>query len=452
MYDLIIIGGGPAGYLAGERAGHAGLKTLLFEERTIGGVCLNEGCIPTKTLLYCAKLKDGAEHGKKYGINVEGITLDHKKIVQRKNKIVKKLTSGVSMQLKANGVEVIYQRARILKKDKDGYVVESNGETYAAKRLLIATGSSASIPPIDGLKDAVKSGFAMTNREILNLKEVPKNLVIIGGGVIGLEMASYFNSAGSSVTVIEMLSAVGGPIDEDIAKILFDVYVKKGINFILDAKVTSVGKGFVKYEKDETIKVKTDKVLISVGRRPNTRDIGLENIGVMMDRGAILCDKYMKTNLSEVYTAGDVNAKLMLAHVAYRQAEVAVSNMLGIRDVMDYSAVPSVIYTNPEVAGVGITEKQAKEKNMDVTIKSITMNFSGRYMAENEGGNGIIKLIVDNKQNTLIGVHIIANYASEIIYGAGIMIDKKLSIDEIKKQIFPHPTVAEIIREAIFSL
>lgn len=453
MYDLIVIGGGPAGYLACERAGHAGLKTLLIEREHIGGVCLNEGCIPTKTLLYSAKLADGAAHGEKYGVTAQAIKIDHKKVVERKDKVVKKLVRGVESALKANGVEIVIANAHIKGKTENGYEVAAGEDAYFSKRLLVASGSSPALPPIPGLKEGIESSFVLTNKEILALKEIPKELAVIGGGVIGLEMASYFNSAGSSVSVIEMLDTIGGAIDADIAAILKKNYMDKGVGFNLGCKVVKIEKGSITYEeKGETKTLTADKVLLSIGRTPNTRDLGLENIGVMTERGAIVTDQRCKTNVPDVYAAGDVNGKSMLAHTAYREAEVAVNNMLGKKDTMRYEAIPGVIYTNPEIGSVGITEKQAKEKGMDVTAKSITMNYSGRYMAENEGGDGIIKIIVDNTYKKLLGVHIIGNYASEIIVSAGIMLEAEMTIDAIKEIVFPHPTVSEVIREAIFQI
>lgn len=453
VYDLIVIGGGPAGYLACERAGHAGLKTLLIEKEHIGGVCLNKGCIPTKTLLYSAKLADGAANGKKYGVIAEDIKIDHQAVVKRKNKVVKKLTGGVRAAVKSNGVTIIDAKGYIAGKDSEGYKVEAGGDTFVGKRLLIATGSLPVVPPIKGLKEAVEAGFVLTSKEMLDIENVPENLVVIGGGVIGLEMASYFNSAGSNVNVIEMLDTIGGAIDNDIAKILQTNYEKKGVRFNLSCKVVEIKKDSVVYEENGEIKsIKASKVLLSIGRRANTKDIGLENIGVQTDKGAVLVDERCKTNIPDVYAAGDVNGKSMLAHTAYREAEVAVNNMLAKKDIMRYEAVPGVIYTNPEIAGVGETEASAKQKGYDITAKSITMNYSGRYMAENEGGDGIIKIVVDNKYNKLLGVHIIGNYASEIIVSAGIMIEKEMTIDEIKEIIFPHPTVSEVIREAIFQL
>ena len=453
-YDLIVLGGGPAGYLASERAAHEGMKVLLMEKRFIGGVCLNEGCIPTKTYLYSAKLKDGAMHGDQYGINLPGeLSIDHKKVYARKNKVVKQLTGGIRAALKGLGVEVVEASGKIAGRCAEGYVVEADDKKYEGKRLLIATGSQALVPPIPGVREQFEAGFVLTNREILELQEAPKELVVIGGGVIGLEMASYFNSAGSHVTVIEMLEQVGGPIDTEIAGILQKNYAKKGITFKMGCRVTKVEAGKVFFdEKGSEQSVCADKVLLSIGRGAATKDIGLETIGVLTERNAIVTDEYMKTNQPNVYAAGDVNGHSMLAHTAYREAEVAVNNMLGKKDKMSYAAIPGVIYTNPEVAGVGETEQSAKQKGLDVTVKSITMKYSGRYVAENEGGDGIIKIIVDNKWNTLIGVHMIANYASEIIWGADALIEKGITIDEIKKIVFPHPTVCEIIREAVFQL
>ncbi len=453
VYDLIVLGGGPAGYLACERAAHGGMKVLLAEERFVGGVCLNEGCIPSKTYLYAAKLKDGAEHGEKYGVITKETRLDHMVVNKRKDKVVKTLTGGIRATLKGLGVEIIEAHGQITGRVADGYEIEAGGVKYAGKRLLIATGSGAAMPPIPGLKEQFEAGFALTNREILDMKEVPGKLVVIGGGVIGLEMASYFNSAGSQVAVIEMLQQVGGPIDSEIAALLKKSYEKKGVVFKMGCKVTRVEAGRVVYEENGAEKVvEADKVLLSIGRVARTKDIGLETIGVLTERAGIVTDEKMKTNIPEVYAAGDVNGKSMLAHTAYREAEVAVNNMLGIKDKMSYAAIPGVIYTNPEVAGVGETEQTAKQKGLDVTVKTISMRYAGRYVAENEGGDGIMKIIVDNKWNRLVGVHMICNYASEIIWGADALIEKGVTVDQIKKIVFPHPTVSEIIREAVFQL
>lgn len=451
VYDLIIIGGGPAGYLAAERAGEAGLNTLLIEKRFIGGVCLNEGCIPSKALLYSAKLYDGASHGEKYGITVENIKLNHQAVVARKRKVIDTLVGGIKMKLKKLKVTVVEGEGHIEKRNSEGFCVSVNGTEYAGSRLLIATGSEASVPPIPGLKEGLASGFVLTNREILELQEIPERLVVIGGGVIGLEMASYFNTAGSKVTVVEMLNKIAGPTDAEISKILQKNYEKKGVTFKLGARVTEVTDKGVVYELNgnkET--VEADKVLLSIGRRPSTNGLGLENIGVNTERGAIKTDEQGRTNVAGVYAAGDVNGSHMLAHVAYRESEVAINTILGKKDHMRYNAVPSVIYTNPEVACVGETEESAKAKGMDVACVNLTMKYSGRYVAENEGGDGICKLIIDKKRNRLVGVHMIGNYSSEIIVSAVTMIETEMRIEDIKEIIFPHPTVCEIIREGIF--
>lgn len=453
VYDLIVLGGGPAGYLASERAAHEGMSVVLIEKKMVGGVCLNEGCVPTKTLLYSAKIKDGAEHGDAYGVICENAAIDHAAVVARKDKVVKMLTGGVAATLKALKVEWVKEAGKVTGKSAEGFTVQAGGETYTGKRLLIATGSEAMMPPIEGLQEQYEKGFALTNREILAMTEVPEKLVVVGGGVIGLEMASYFNSAGSEVTVVEMLDTIGGVIDSDIAALLRKNYEAKGITFKTGCKVTKFEAGIVVYEENgEEQKAKCNKTLISIGRKANTQDIGLDTIGVNLERGAVVTDDKMQTNVEGVYAAGDVNGKSMLAHTAYREAEVAVNNMTGKADTMKYNAIPGVIYTNPEVAGVGLTEQSAKEKGVDVIVKKVPMVYSGRYVAENEGGNGFVKIVVEKSSMKLVGVHMITNYASEIIWGADALIEQGATVDEIKKIVFPHPTVCEIIREAIFQI
>ena len=449
QYDLIVLGGGPAGYLGAERAGAAGLSVLCIEKGSVGGVCLNEGCIPTKTLLYSAKLYDGAKHGEKYGVSAQGLAVDHAKVVARKNKVVKLLVGGVKAALKQNGVTLIEGEGRVEGRDENGFRVSVNGETHTAGKLLIATGSAPAVPPIVGLKEGMERGFVLTNREILALTEAPERLVVIGGGVIGLEMASYFNSIGSAVTVVEMLDHIAGENDAELTALLQKNYEKKGVRFILSARVTELAEGGVCYEKDGAVcRVDADKVLLSIGRRANTAGLGLETIGVELARGAVVTDLHMRTNVPGVYAAGDVNGKSMLAHTAYREAEVAVNDMLGIADEMRYGAVPSVVYTNPELASVGETEATAKRNGLDVTTVKLPMRFSGRYLAENEGGDGIAKLVVERGSQRVVGMQALANYASEFISTAAVFVETGMTLAQVKKIIFPHPTVGEIIREA----
>ena len=453
-FDLVVIGGGPAGYLGAERAGHAGLKTLVIEKREFGGVCLNEGCVPSKTFLNSAKVTDYVNEAASFGVKVEGKpVVDQKFVVERKNKVVKMLVSGIKGQLAANKVVTKNVAAYIEGKAAEGYIVKAGEEKIIAKRLLIATGSAPVVPPIPGLKEGLEAGLVLTNKEVLDLTEIPEKFVIIGGGVIGLEMASYFSSVGSKVTVVEMLDKIAGPTEKEISKILQKAMEKKGVTFDLGCKVTAIEKDGVVFERNgKSEKVLADKILLSIGRRAVTKDIGLENIGVNMERGAVITDDTMRTNVANVYAAGDVNGKIMLAHTAYREAEVAVNNMLGKKDRMRYNVIPSVIYTHPEAGTVGETEESAKAKGLDVKTVSIPMTYSGRYVAENTDLTGVCKLVVNKATNTLIGAHIIGSYAGEFIVSVSELIDLEVDIENIKKLVFPHPTVCEIVREAVFKI
>ena len=363
------------------------------------------------------------------------------------------LVSGVAAQMKEAGVEVVPATATILNREQGIIRVEADGRIYEGKNLIIATGSEPVILPIPGLHEGLKKGFVLTNREILDLDFVPKHLVVVGGGVIGLEMASYYRTAGADVTVIEMLDHIGGNIDRELAHNLKNSFEKKGIRFLLQASLTEVGNDNVSYEQNsQTEKIKTDCVLLSIGRRPVITGFGLENLNVLTERGAIVTDDQGLTSVPNVYAVGDVNGRYLLAHAAYREAEVAVNTILGKRDAMSYRAVPSVLYTNPEVASVGLTKEEAEAKGYDVSTVSLPMAYSGRYLAETDRGTGVCKLVVDRARKRLLGCHLLGSYASEIIVSAGIMIERDMRIDDIKEIIFPHPTVSEIIREAIFRI
>lgn len=454
IYDVIVLGGGPGGYLAAERAATAGLKTVVIEKRSFGGVCLNEGCIPSKAFLYAAKAFDYAKHGEEYGVKAENVSFDQSVALARKKRIVKTLVAGVKASVKAAGAEAVEGVGIIQGKKSDGTFSVKVGETeYLSRNLIVATGSEALVPPIEGVKENFEKGFVLTNREILDLEKIPEKLAIVGGGVIGLEMASYFNSVGSEVTVIEMLDKIAGPTEKEISEILLKNYKKKGINFCLGCKVVKITENSVIYEKDgKQTTVPADKVLMSIGRRAVTKGYGLESLNVELERGAIKTDGCMRTNIAGLYAIGDVNGKIMLAHTAYREAEVAVHTILGIKDSVNYDAIPSVIYTNPEVGSVGETEESAKAKGIDCQIVSLPMRYTGRYLAENEKGDGICKVVVNKKYKTIIGVHMITNYASEIIYGAGILVDKQATVDSVMRNVFPHPTVSEIIKECLSHL
>ena len=451
IYDLIVIGGGPGGYLAAERAAQAGLKTLLFEKRALGGVCLNEGCIPSKALLNSAKLYDHALHAAAYGITCSDVKIDQKAVIDRKAKVVRSLVSGVKSKMKAHGVTVVMEEAVITGRSADGFTVSAAGMAYVCKNLIVATGSSPAVPPIPGIRENL-GNFVMTNREVLELTQIPEKLTVIGGGVIGLEMAAYYATVGSQVTVIEMLDHIAGATDREISSLLQKDLEKKGITFLLGHKCLSVepGKVFAQTPDGEKVAVASDKVLLSIGRRANTSGIGLESIGVTFDKTGIRTDSLCKTDVPGVYAIGDVNGHHMLAHTAYREAEVAVNNILGKTDTMRYHANPSVIYTQPEIASVGKTEEECREKGIDYEVQKLSMRYSGRFVAENEGADGLCKILIDRKRRTILGVHLIGSYSGEIIWGAAEMIEMQLRVTDARQIIFPHPTVSEIIREVLW--
>lgn len=451
IFDLIVIGGGPGGYLAGERAAHAGLKTAVFEKRALGGVCLNEGCIPSKALLNSAKTFEHALHAKAYGIRCDNVTIDQEAVIARKAKVVRTLVSGVKAKLKSVGATVIMEEAVINGKTADGFTVVSGGKTYTGKRLIIATGSSPAIPPIPGIRENL-GDFVLTNREILDLTQIPGQLTVIGGGVIGLEMAAYYAAVGSKVTVIEMLPHIAGATDREIASFLQAELEQKGVTFLLSHKCLAVEPGKVHAEdpNGQKITVSADKVLLSIGRRPNVDGLGLDTIGVRYEKTGIPTDALGRTNVQDVYAIGDVNGHHMLAHTAYREAEVAINTILGKKDNMRYYANPSVIYTQPEVACVGKTEEECAAKGIDYEVRKLSMRYSGRFVAENEGADGLCKVIIDKKRRTILGVHMIGTYTGEIIWGAAEMIELQLRITDARQIIFPHPTVSEIIREVLW--
>ena len=440
-YQVIIIGGGPAGYTAAEAAGKAGLSVLLIEKNSLGGVCLNEGCIPTKTLLYSAKTYDSAKHASKYAVNIPEISFDLPKIIARKSKVVRKLVLGVKAKLTANNVTIVSGEAQIIDKN----TVCCGEETYEGENLILCTGSETFIPPIPGV-DAVNY---WTHRDALDSKELPASLVIVGGGVIGMEFASFFNSMGTEVHVVEMLDKILGPMDKELSDMLQAEYAKRGVKFYLGHKVTGIHGQEVTVEKDgESFTLHGEKVLLSVGRRPVTKGFGLETLALEPYRNGIKVNEYMQTSLPNVYACGDITAFFLLAHTAVSEAEVAIDHILGKARTMSYKAIPGVVYTNPEIAGVGKTEEELQAGGTPYQVKKIPMAFSGRFVAENEMGNGVCKLILA-EDGTLIGAHLLGNPASELIVIAGIAIEKGMKAEELASFVFPHPTVGEILKEAL---
>lgn len=447
-YDIAIIGGGPAGYTAAERAGANGLRAVLFEKKAMGGVCLNEGCIPTKALLYSAKILDSIKSAPKYGVSVDSApTFDMEKMINRKNKTVQKLTGGVRMTVNSYGVTIIDKEAVIEGEGENGFRIYCDGDVYEATYLMVCTGSDTVIPPIKGLSDI----DYWTSREALDSTVLPSSLAIIGGGVIGMEFASFFNSMGVRIRVIEMMPEILGVMDKETSAMLRGDYTKKGINFYLNTKVTEVSDKGVTVEKDgKSSFIEADRILVSVGRKANITQVGLDKLNIELHRNGVVVDEHMLTSHPRVYACGDITGYSLLAHTAIREAEVAVNHILGIDDPMNYNCVPGVVYTNPELAGVGKTEEELMAKGIYYRVQKLPMIYSGRFVAENELGNGLCKLIIDHNDR-IIGCHMLGNPASEIIVVAGIAIQRGYTVDEFRKSVFPHPTVGEIYHETLFA-
>lgn len=447
-YDLIIIGGGPAGYTAAERAARGGLDTLLIEERALGGVCLNEGCIPTKTLLYSAKVWQTVQSAAKYGVTCTPEQIDPAKVISRKNKVVRKLVAGIRSRMKEAGVTVVTEHATVTGHNSDDtYTVTAATETYTAKHLLLCTGSETVIPPIPG----VEEGHYITHREALDSKELPASIVIIGGGVIGMEFAAYYNEMGVTVSVVEMLPEIINGMDSELAALLREEYAKRGIKFYLQHKVTHLYADGVEVEYEgKTFKVEGEQVMLSVGRRPVTSSFeALLSQGLELERRGVKTDEYLRTSLPNLYAAGDVNGHSLLAHTAVREAEVAVDHILGRKiNPMSYRAIPGVVYTHPEIAGVGFTEDALRSGDKVYTKLMLPMSYSGRFVAENEMASGFCKVLV-NPEGKILGVHMLGNPCSELIVTAGLAIERGMTAHELSEIIFPHPSVAEILKETL---
>ena len=446
-YDVIVIGSGPGGYEAAAMAAADGLATLLIERDALGGTCLNRGCIPTKALCRSAQVAGDMAVASRFGIVADTAAwhTDLGVMVRRKEQILAQLREAVDMV--TSKCTKVFGEARLCAP----HTVEVDGRQYTAPKIIIATGSEPATLPIPGAGLCVNSDF------MLSLEELPESLAVIGGGVIGMEFASIFSAFGTKVTVIEYCKEILPPFDADIAKRLRSAMKARGVTFCTSSAVTAVseaadGLRTVTFEsKGKEKSIDTAMVLMAVGRRANPPATapGME---LAMSRRGIEVDESYRTNLPGVYAIGDCNGKLMLAHTAYREAEVAVNHMLGIPDEMRYDVVPAVIYTDPEVASVGESKASAEAKGMTVKEVKLPLGVSGRYAAENQSGRGFIKLIVDTDRNRLAGCQMVGSYASEIIMTATMMVDTELPPERLKKLVFPHPTVAEGIREAIFQI
>ena len=442
-YDLVILGGGPGGYRAAELAGKRGMSVALVEREHLGGVCLNRGCIPTKTLLHSAKVWSHLAEASAFGVHTEGARYDLNGAMSWKRDTIDSLRKGIAYQMKRFGVEVITGEGKFTAP----HTIEVGDERYNGKFAIAATGSSPVVIPIPGVDGA----NVVTSREILEIEELPKRLAIIGGGVIGMEFASYFSSVGVKVDVIEMLDEIAPVLDSEISATLRKTL--SDITYHLGCRVEEIDSKGVRYVKEgETQQVECDTILLSVGRKPNIDAGGFLEIGLDIERTGIRVDERMRTNLPGLYAVGDVTGKSLLAHSAYRMADVAIRDMAGVRSMMRYDAIPWVVYTIPEAAGCGITEEQAKSSDRDYRVAKLPMRANGRFLAEYGKAPGFCKVIVDKESDVVAGVHMFGDGCSEMIFGAATMLESELRATDIEEIIFPHPTISEIIQDTLHEL
>ncbi len=448
MFQLAIIGGGPAGYTAAQKALRFNLNIVMFEKQSIGGVCLNEGCIPTKTLLYSAKQVYNAQNAEKYGVYVDNIKYDWSKMQQRKAKVIRKLQAGIRAKLNNPNCKYVNAEAIVSKYTDTCVTIEADGEIYEAEKLLICTGSTNFVPPISG----IDSPYVIDSTQALNLPQLPQSIIIVGGGVIGMEFATLYNELGVEVTVVEALPRILNNIDSEITDYLTAKYKKAGVTFYVDTKVAQIQDDkVICLQADRQIELQADKILVCVGRRPNLK--GLEILNLKKNGSGIDVDIFCETSLPNVFAAGDVTNEMMLAHVASDQAITAIRTMMNCFDKqMNYERIPSVIFTNPEIAVIGSmpSDDETTSEQRNIYIKKIPMSYSGRFVAENEGENGLCKIAYNNF-GYIIGAQLIGNYASEIISSMSAFLTCSSEIDLLDYVVFPHPTVSEIFKEVINS-
>ena len=476
-FDLAVVGGGPGGYVAAERAAARGLRTALVERDHLGGVCLNSGCIPTKTLIHSAKLLQQARHGAAYGVMVEGVRYDLGAAMAWKGTVTERLRAGVAGQMERHGVTVEAGSARLAGRGR----LTVDGRELGARHIIVATGSRAARPPIPGadLPQVVDSTGA------LQLEHLPGRVVIVGGGYIGMEFASYFHAVGVDVVVVEMLEEILAGVDGDIVRQLKSALPE--VAWHLGSRVTAIGAAGVTIETPAGEREEAaDLVLLATGRVPNTAELGLETVGALFNRRGITVDEFMRTNVTGLYAVGDVTGRSLLAHAASRMGEVAADAIAGARpdsNRMRYHAVPWVIYTLPEIAGVGLSEEAVRASGRRVRVARMPLAANGRFLAEHlapagptsappgSGGpgapqppaasapvraqptpRGLVKIIVDADSHVLLGVHMIGTPASEIIFGAATMIEAELRVEELREIVFPHPTVSEALRDVLWEV
>lgn len=445
--DLAVLGGGPGGYVASIRASKIGLKTIVVERDYLGGVCLNSGCIPTKTLYHVAVILNEIKKAKDFGIDVSAPKLNFKETMARKNQIIKMQRNALQSNFKRNNIELIKGNGEVVADNKIAVKTDDNQEIeIEAKNIIIATGSYASdVKPFDLLEEGV-----MDNAGILSIEEVPESLLIVGGGVIGSEFANIFSSFGTRVTIVEMLPRILSTEDEEVSKVIRKVLEQKGIDIFTGTvieKVEKSGKSFI-CTTNSGERINVDRVLISVGRRPNSSGIGIEKIGLEVDqKGYIKTDLHLRTNIRGIYAVGDVIGGLQLAHVAAEEGKIAAENIAGKDKKIDYSVVPWAVFTYPEIGTVGLNEAQARKKNLEVCKGIFPFSSSGKAYITGET-EGFIKIVTNSGTGEILGAQMVGPRASDLVHEIAVAMKGEMLVDDLVSTIHAHPTFSEAVLEA----
>jgi len=448
-FDAIILGGGPGGYIAAERLAQSGRSVLVVEQDTVGGTCLNVGCIPTKALLNSVKSYDHALHSAKFGVTAEAVSYDWTVMQGWKTQTVDTLVGGVSAMLKRLGVTVVKGHGCLVAPT----AVDVEGEQFQATDIIIATGSVPVLPPIPGTAD---NPAVVDSTGLLAIDHVPSKLAVIGGGVIGVEFASVFARLGTTVTVIEMMDEVLPFMDHDLAARLRQAMPE--VDFRLGAKVESVDSSSVVYAKDGTAdRVEADVILMAVGRRPLVDGWGAEAIGLAYGPKGVVVDDALRTNVPHVWAVGDVTGRSLLAHAAYRMGEVAAAGIAdpqaaGHGQVMRWDAIPWAVYSTPEAAGVGLTKAECARRGLAVESVTVPLVLSGRFVAEaGLDRTAAVTVVAEEDSRVIRGVQVLGPYAPEMIWGAAGIVEMEFTVEDVRQLVFPHPTVSEGIREAVWA-
>ncbi|HAZ37618.1 MAG TPA: dihydrolipoyl dehydrogenase [Clostridiaceae bacterium] len=449
--DIVVIGGGPGGYVAAIRAAQLGAKVALIEKDKLGGTCLNRGCIPTKTLYRDAEILNTLKKVDSFGINVDGFSIDVEKMQERKDLVVVQLRDGIANLLKANGVEVYNGFGKIKGKNTVEVSMDDGAKDISTKNIIIATGSKPSLPPIEG----ADLPNVYSSEDMLNFKAVPKKLLIVGGGVIGMEFAGIFNSMGSKVTVVEFMPRILLQTDTDITKRFSVLLKKKGIDVYVSTRVNKIeksGDGFLVHtenKKGETV-FEADNVLIATGRSPLIEGLNIEGVGIKFDKKGIKVDENYMTSVENIYAIGDVNGISMLAHAASNQGVQTAEKIMGIDSKGKHNPIPSCIFVFPEIASVGVTEDEAKEKGIKYKTSKSMFGGNGKALALGEP-EGLVKVIA-SEDDTIIGVHIMGPHASDLINEGNIAVSMGMKASEVGSIIHAHPTLSETFHEAVLGI